>query len=144
MTKLEPIVDTEIMKLLKEFIPYIQICSDGVDYFNMIMKGGYIPTYGFLVEILLNFALKELDSLFHEDEYPSFFYTRNCHEIIVYTSQKELEFESSFLSLLDSLNLDGKIVSIGPGDPPIPSCINPDCLISISEDGRLIIRKNCE
>lgn len=134
LTKLEPIVsNTEIMKLLKSFL-YIQIIYEGEDM--TYEKNRIFPTSEFITDILLNFTLIELDNQFHQ-VFPSFSYTRYAHEVIVTTSQKESLFESSLFSLFDSLNLDGKIVSIGPGDQPIP-CYHGG-LISLTEDGRLLI-----
>ena len=134
LTKLEPIVENdEIIQLLKSFL-YMPILHEGKDY-SYIMKDS-IPTSALITDVLLNFSLIELDNQFHQ-RFPSFSYTRYVQEVIVTTSQKESLFESSLFSLFDSLNLDGKIISIGPGDKPMPC--HHGGVISITEDGRLFL-----
>lgn len=134
LTKLEPIVSNdEIMKLLKSFL-YMPLYHEGEDY-SYIIKD-MIPSSLFITNVLLNFSLIELDNQFHQ-RFPSFSYTRYVQEVIITTSRKESLFESSLFSLLNRLNLNGKIISIGPGDKPMP-CYH-GCIISITEDGRLVL-----
>lgn len=134
LTKLEPIVSNdEIIQLLKSFL-YMPILHEGKDY-SYIMND-IIPTSALITDVLLNLSLIELDNQFHQ-LFPSFSYTRYVQEVIVTTSQKECLFESSLLSLFDSLNLDGQIISIGPGDKPMPC--HHGGVISITEDGRLFL-----
>lgn len=132
LNKLEPILENdEIIQLCKSFL-YIPFIYEGMDYSNIIN----VPSSSFITDVLLNFDLIELDNQFHQ-LFPSFSYTRYVQEVIVTTSQKESLFESSLFSLFDSLNLDGQILSIGPGDKPMP-CYHGG-LISITEDGRLLL-----
>lgn len=134
LTKLEPIVENdEIIQLFKSFL-YMPILYEGKDS-SYIMKD-LIPSSALITDVLLHFSLIELDNQFHQ-LFPSFSYTRYVQEVIVTTSQKESLFESSLFSLFDRLNLDGQILSIGPGDKPMP-CYHGG-VISITEDGRLFL-----
>lgn len=136
LTKLEPIVkNDEIMKLLKSFL-YMPIKRDGKDL-TSIMKSS-IPSSGLITDVLLNFSLIELDNQFHQ-LFPSFSYTRYVHEVIVTTSQEESSFEESLLKFFDRLNLAGKILSIGPGDNPIPC--HHGGIVWVSEDGRIQMKE---
>lgn len=134
LTKLKPIVSNEIFQLLKSFL-YMPILHEGKDFSHIINKG-VIPTSELITDVLLNFVLIELDNQFHQ-RFPSFSYTRYIQEVIVTTSQKESLFESSLFSLFDSLNLEGKIISIGPGDKPMPC--HYGSVISITEDGQIFL-----
>lgn len=96
LTKLEPIVsNTYINQLLKEYL-YNKIIHEGEDYFYIM--DDIIPPFGFLTDILLNFALIELDNQFHQ-VFPAFSYTRYAHEVLVTTSQKESLCELLLFSL---------------------------------------------
>lgn len=136
LTKLEPIVQNDdIMKLLKSFI-YIPILLEDKDC-TYILKDS-IPSSGLITDVLLNFSLIELDNKFHQ-LFPSFSYTRYIHEVIVTTSQEESSFEESLLEVFDSLNLAGKILSIGPGDNAIPC--HHGGIVWVSKNGRIQMRE---
>ena len=87
--------------------------------FTSLMKKT-IPSSVLITDVLLNYSLIELDNQFHQ-LFPSFSYTRYIQEVIVTTSQEESSFEESLLKVFDSLDLAGKIISIGPGDNAISS-----------------------
>lgn len=134
LSKLKPIVSNdEIMQFLHSFL-YIQILYEGQD-----LSYDLFPTSELITEVLLDFYLKELDNQFHL-VFPCFSYTRYVNEILITTPHQVPFFESSLFALLESLELDGRIVSIGPGDPPIPC--HEGALISLTEDGRLFIDKS--
>lgn len=134
LTMLQPIVSNdEIMELLRSW-NYIQVLHEGEDVSYLIED--IVPHSSLITDILLNFYFIELDHQFHQ-VFPSFSYTRYMNEILITTPQSVPFFESSLLALLGSLELDAKIVSIGPGDPPLPC--HHGALISLTEDGRLFL-----
>jgi len=104
-----------------------------------------IPTSGFLTDVLLHFALIEFDKGFQR-VFPQFNYTRYISEVFVSFSTSEMSklgnpleiFEQEVVSLFDQLNLSGKIISIGPGDAPVP-CLGG--LVSVSQDGLIQVQE---
>lgn len=134
--------DFPIMSLVSDFLHLPVRNSSGRDYTAAMGLG--IPTVGLLTCVLLNFALIEFDEEFQR-VFPCSDYSRYVHEVFVsfpststYSSQTLESFELEVLSLFDQLNLDGKILSIGPGDEPVPCfgglvCVSQDGIIEVKE-----------
>ena len=140
LTKLEPIVkNDEIMKLLKSYL-YMPIILEGKDI-TYLMKDDSIPSSGLITDVLLNFSLINLDNKFQE-LFPEFLYTRYIHEVLIKiptTASKQVQnFEEQIVEVFDDLNLAGKIMSIGPGDEPLPC--HHGGIISISREGILQLK----
>ena len=137
LSKLSHIVmDGEILSLVGQFL-YLPITDEsGIEY----NTGVNILPSGHLTDVLLNFALIEFDKGFQR-LFPKFYFTRFLNEVLVYFSTSESKlvesfsiFEKQVVILFDQLNLSGKIISIGPGDAPVP-CLGG--LVSVSQDGQI-------
>lgn len=137
MSKLSHIVqDGVILELVGQFL-YLPIKDEsGIEY----NTGMNIPSSGLITEVLLNFALIEFDKEFQR-LFPQLYYTRYINEVFVSFSTSESKqgeiFEQHVVSLFDLLNLSGKIISIGPGDAPVP-CLGG--LVSVSQDGLIQVQ----
>lgn len=102
---------------------------------------------GLITVILLNFALIEFDNEFQRT-FPNLDYSRYIHEVFVYIPSSESTqglsllnhgipldiFEQQLYSLCDKHNLVCQILSIIPGDAPVPCCGG---LVSVSLDGEI-------
>lgn len=136
-------MDEEILELVEQFL-YLPIKDEsGIEYHT----GVNIPSTGFLTDVLLNFALIEFDREFQR-LFPQLYYTRYISEVFVSFSTSESKegnpleiFEQQVVSLFDKLNLLGKIISIGPGDAPVP-CLGG--LVSVSQDGLIQVSSESE
>ena len=133
------VMDEEIISLVGQFL-YLPIKDEsGIEYHT----GVNIPSSGLITDVLLNFALIEFDKEFQR-LFPQFYYTRYISEVFVSFSTSESKegnpleiFEQEVVSLFDQLNLSGKIISIGPGDAPVP-CLGG--LVSVSQDGLIQVK----
>ena len=147
LCKLSHIVkDGDIMELVSKFM-YLPILDEsGIDLTAQTEFG--IPPSGYLSEVLLNFALTEFDKEFMR-VFPELDYNRYVHEVVVSlpntctSSSKQgntlecedlLELQVEYL--LEQLHLAGKIISIKPGDAPVPCyggtiCVSQDGLIQV-------------
>lgn len=141
LSKLSHIVmDGEIISLVGQFL-YLPIKDEsGIEY----NTGVNIPSSGLLTDVLLNFSLIDFDKEFQR-LFPQFNYTRYINEVFVSFSTSESKqgktfsiFEQKVVSLFDQLNLSGKIISIGPGDAPVP-CLGG--LVSVSQDGQMKVKE---
>lgn len=113
LSRLEPIVKNhDIMKILKDFLYFQILCKDGQDNSNL---NNVIPRSNLITDVLLNYCLLDMDSLFRVI-YPTLSYSRYIGEIIVSTPEGEEMLINEISELMSSLNLDGKIISIGPGE----------------------------
>lgn len=137
LSKLSHIVmDGDILSLVGQFL-YLPITDEsGIEY----NTGVNILPSGHLTDVLQNFALIEFDKGFQR-LFPQFYFTRFLNEVFVYFSTSESKlvetfsiFEKQVVILFDQLNLSGKIISIGPGDAPVP-CLGG--LVSVSQDGQI-------
>ena len=148
--------DGAIIEFVDKFLSVPILDQSGRDF--TAEMGCSIPTVGLLTHVLLNFALTEFDKEFQR-AFPGVDYSRYIHEVFIYCPKistsntcsskqgKTLESEAmqlSFfdeqqvLSLLDQLNLAGKILSIGPGDAPVP-CYGG--LVCVSQDGQIKVKE---
>lgn len=129
----ELIIDGDIMELLRKFMNLPILDSGGRD--NTEKWNCQIPPSGFITDILLTFALIEFDEEFQR-VFPQSEYSRYVHEVLVsfptFGGKDGILFEQEIYSLFDKHNLCGKMISIGPGDPPLP-CHTGE--VSISLDG---------
>lgn len=141
LSKLSHIVmDGDILSLVDQFL-YLPITDEsGIEY----NTGVNIPPSVHLTDVLLNLALIEFDKGFQR-LFPQFYFIRYLNEVFVYFSTSESKlvetfsiFEKQVVILFDQLNLSGKIISIGPGDAPVP-CLGG--LVSVSQDGQIKVEE---
>lgn len=129
------------MELLANFLYLSIMDGSGRNYTDEI--GWSIPPCGLLTDVLLNLALIDFDREFHQ-VFPEFYYSRYVSEALVYKpSSKGMPFSSEIfeqdvLDLLEKLDLAGQIMSIGPGDSPLP-CFN-ESVVSVSQEGIILIK----
>lgn len=133
------VMDGDIMELVRKFL-YLPIKNESGLKFNNIN----IPSSVLITEVLLNFALIEFDKEFQR-VFPQLYYNRYIHEVFVYFPTSESKqgmtlgiFEQKVLSLFDQLHLAGEIISIGPGDAPVP-CYGG--LVCVSQDGKIQVKE---
>jgi hypothetical protein len=142
--------DEAIMKIVGEFLSAPILDESGGDYRDYIEC--CIPPMGPITAILLNFALIEFDNEFQRT-FPYLDYSRHINEVFVYIPPSEstqglpllvnnvipLEiFEQQLYSLFDKQNLVCEMISIKPGDAPVP-CNGG--LVSVSHDGEIQVQR---
>lgn len=128
--------DLPIMKLVSNFLSLPIVNSSGKTAAAAIEFS--IPIAGLITQVLLNYALIEFDEEFRR-VFPQLEYIRYVQEVFVsfpstctYSSQTFESFEQQVFCLFKQLNLDGKILSIVPGDAPVP-CYGGK--VWVSQDG---------
>ncbi|GLT77468.1 hypothetical protein SLA2020_490490 [Shorea laevis] len=140
--------DDAIMELVGKFLYSTILDQSGRD-FTAEMRCS-IPPAKLLTEVLLNYALTEFDHEFQR-AFPCVDYSRYLHEVLVsfpnitstcssniFESEDVSFFNEEVLRLLDQLNLDGRIISIGPGDAPA-HCYKG--IVWVSQDGEIKVKE---
>jgi hypothetical protein len=111
--------DGSVYKLISSFLNLPIIDDDGNDI--SISKCG-IPPVGEITKVLFNIVLMDIFDREFAKRYPGIAFYRFINEVYISTrGNDEVIFdEKAGYALLEELSLAGKIVSIGPGDDPLP------------------------
>lgn len=135
----------DIMSLLRDYLN-ISIKDDIGDITTDL--GLHIPSAGFITDVLLNLSLIDLDQQF-SSHFPELDYIRYNQEVIVtipislknqYNTISGM-FEHQLFTLFEKLKLSGKIITIKPGDQPVP-IFAYNGQISLTKEGSILIEYN--
>lgn len=123
-----------ISLILEKVKPFV---GDGSDCYNLIssflnlpiindngnhIRFGGMPLVGELSRVLFNIVLMDIFDRGFALRFPGVAFSRYLNEVFISTKindDKIFEINAGY-ALLEELNLVGKIVSIGPGDDPLP------------------------
>lgn len=116
-----------------------KVDTSGQEYLTNIM----IPSAELITSVLLNLALMEFDKEFQQ-VFPELEYSRYIHQVFVSITNAEIKqrmpldiFEDKVRRLFDKLNVNGKILSIVPGEESV-HCYRGE--VSVSQDGKIKVK----
>ena len=83
-----------------------------------------MPPVGEISRVLFNIVLMNIFDREFSKRFPGIAFSRFINEVFISTNgnDKVIFNEKVGYALLEELSLVGKIVSIGPGDDPLPCC----------------------
>ena len=121
LDKVKPFVgDGSVYKLISSLL-YLPIIDDDGNHRSDISFGG-IPPVGEITRVLFNIVLMDIFDREFPKRFPGIAFSRFINEVFISTrGNDEVIFDDKAgYALLEQLSLAGKIVSIGPGDDPLP------------------------
>lgn len=121
LDKVKPLVgDGSIYKLIESYL-FLPIIDDYGNDRSDISMGG-MPPEGEITRVLFNIVLKDIFDREFTKRFPGIAFSRYINEVFISTRGNDdvIFDEKAGYALLEELGLAGKIVSIGPGDDPIP------------------------
>jgi len=121
LDKVKPFVgDGSVYKLISSFL-YLPIIDDDGNHRSDISLGG-MPPVGEITRVLFNIVLMDIFDREFPKRFPGIAFSRFLNEVYISTrGNDEVIFdEKAGYALLEELSLAGNIVSIGPGDDPLP------------------------
>ena len=121
LDKVKPFVgDGSVYKLISSLL-ILPIIDDDGNHRSDISFGG-IPPVGEITRVLFNIVLMDIFDREFPKRFPGIAFSRFLNEVYISTrGNDEVIFdEKAGYALLEELSLAGKIVSIGPGDDPLP------------------------
>lgn len=121
LEKVKPLVgEGSVYKLISSLLN-LPIIDDAGKNRSYISLGG-MPPVGEITRVLFNIVLMDIFDREFPKRFPGIAFHRYINEVIISTrGNDEVIFdEKAGYALLEELNLAGKIVSMGPGDDPLP------------------------
>ena len=136
LEKVKPFVgDGSVYKLISSLL-CLPIIDDDGNHRSDISFGG-MPPVGDITRVLFNIGLKDIFDREFPKRFPGIAFSRLLNEVYISTrGNDELIFdEKAGYALLEELCLDGKIVSIRPGDEPLTCYSNK--IIFLDSDSKV-------
>ena len=121
LDKVKPFVgEGSVYKLISSLLN-LPIIDDAGNHSSDISFGG-IPPVGEITRVLFNIVLMDIFDREFPKRFPGIAFSRFINEVFITTrGTDEVIFDDKAgYALLEDLCLAGKIVSIGPGDDPLP------------------------
>lgn len=121
LDKVKPFVgDGSVYKLISSFL-YLPIIDDDGNHRSDISLGG-LPPAGEITRVLFNIVLMDIFDREFPKRFPGIAFSRFNNEVYISTRGNDdvIFDDKAGYALLEELGLAGKIVSIGPGDDPLP------------------------
>lgn len=121
LDKVKPFVgDGSVYKLISSLL-FLPIIDDDGNHREDISCGG-IPPVGEKTRVLFNIVLMDIFDREFKKRFPGIAFVRLLNEVFISTRKNDevLFDDKAAYQLLQELSLDGKILSIAPGDDPIP------------------------
>lgn len=130
LEKVKPLVgDGGVYKLIESYLSRPLVEADGTPL--SIEIRGLIPV-GEITTVLFNLVLM-VDREFQK-RFPGIVFARHIHEVFIPVNEKVIFDENAGYAFLEEVGLVGEIVSIGPGDKPLPCVIH---MISLDSAGQV-------
>lgn len=136
LEKVKPLVgDGSVYKLISSFLT-LPIYDEYGNLRSDITCGG-MPPLGEITMVLVDIVLKDIFDREFPKRFPGIAFSRFISEVFISTSENDevLFDQKAGYALLEELSLDGKILSIGPGDEPL-LCYNKK-LVYLDSDSKV-------
>lgn len=115
------VIDVSVYKLISSLL-FLPIIDDNGRNRRSDANLGGLPPVGEITRVLFNIVLMDIFDREFTKRFPGIVFSRFINEVYISTRENdEVIFDQKTgCALLEELNLAGNIMSIGPGDPPIP------------------------
>jgi hypothetical protein len=143
LDKVKPLVgDGSVYNLISSFLclPII----DDIGNNRSDIRDGCVPPVGEITRVLFNIVLMDIFDREFTKRIPGITFYRHIYEVFISTRGNEEGIFNDKVGhvLLEELGMDGKIESIGPGDPPLSSCYRKQ--IYLNNESKVCLRDPME
>lgn len=130
--------ENSVYKLVSSFLNLPIIDYYGYNCKDLMFFSG-IPSVGEISKVLLKKTLRGTFDREFSKRFPGIAFFRFHYEVYIFTTENEKVIfdDKALYKLLGELCMLGKIVSIGPGDEPLPSSSNK--LLFVDSDSKVYL-----